>query len=114
MNISPAEAWSCIAAALAAIVLIANASEKIINAVHAAKAPNEKQNERLDGLEERMKTVEARLEEGSDRFSDLAEANKVTQMALLALLDHGIDGNNIEQMRSAKEALRAHLIGGSK
>lgn len=29
---------------------------------------------------------------------------------LLALLDHGIDGNNIEQMQHAKEELQNHLI----
>ncbi len=113
-KLSPAEVWSCVAAALAAVVLIANACEKIINAFKAVKAPNEKQNARLDELETRMKAVEARLDEGGNRFEELAEANKVTQMALLALLDHGIDGNNIEQMQKAKEALRAHLIGGTK
>ena len=31
-------------------------------------------------------------------------------MALLALLDHGIDGNNIEQMKQAKEDLQRHLV----
>ena len=30
--------------------------------------------------------------------------------ALLALLDHGIDGNNISQMQEAKTALQNHLI----
>jgi len=44
------------------------------------------------------------------RLDSLDEGNRATQRALLALLDHGIDGNNIEQMQHAKEALQNHLI----
>ena len=33
------------------------------------------------------------------------------EQALLALLDHNLDGNNIDQMQKAKEALQKHLIG---
>lgn len=109
-KLSPAETWSCIAAALAAIVLVANACEKIINAFKAVKAPNEKQNARLDEHEARLQRVEERLQAGSDRFDSIEESNKAFGLALLAILDHCIDGNNIEQLQRAKETLRNHYV----
>ena len=35
---------------------------------------------------------------------------RVSQQALLALLDHSIDGNNVDQMRAAKIAIQKHLL----
>lgn len=104
------EVWGWIAAALAAIVLISNAVEKIVMGWKAAKAPNDMQNERLDALEEWRKEVDRKLIRDNDRLRDMDTGNRVTQRALLALLDHGIDGNNIKQMQDAKEALQDHLI----
>ena len=109
-QITLAEVWGWIAAVLAAIVLISNAAEKIVQAVKAAKAPNDQQNERLNALEEWRKDVDRKLVRDNDRLQDIDSGNRVTQRALLALLDHGIDGNNIKQMQDAKEALQDHLI----
>lgn len=107
---SLSELWGWIAAVLAAIVLISNAAEKIVQAVKAAKAPNDQQNERLNALESWRKDVDRKLDRDNDRLRDIDSGNRVTQRALLALLDHGIDGNNIKQMQDAKEALQDHLI----
>jgi hypothetical protein len=102
--------WAKILAVASAIVLLANAVEKIVKAVKAAKVPNDQQNKRLTELEEWRKEVDGKLSHDHDRFEDLDNGNRVTQRALLALLDHGIDGNNIEQMQHAKEELQNHLI----
>lgn len=89
---------------------IGTAVEKVAKAVSVAKAPNVAQNDRLDALEKWREEVDRRLDKGSQHFSTLDDGSRVTQLALLALLDHGIDGNNIEQMQHAKEELRKHLI----
>lgn len=102
--------WAAILAAASAIVLLSNATEKIVKAVKAAKAPNDQQNERLDALELWRQEVDGKLRRDHERFEELSHGERVTQRALLALLDHGIDGNNIEQMQHAKEALQNHLI----
>lgn len=107
---SLSELWGWIAAVLAAIVLISNAAEKIVQVVKVAKAPNDQQNERLNALESWRKDVDRKLDRDNDRLRDIDSGNRVTQRALLALLDHGIDGNNIKQMQDAKEALQDHLI----
>ena len=109
-NLTPAMIWSTVLSIAAAIVLLSNAVEKIVKAVRAAKAPNVQQDERLAELEKWREKVDRRLTNDDDRLSDIDSGNRVTQRALLALLDHGIDGNNIEQMQHAKEELQDHLI----
>lgn len=93
-----------------AIVLLSNAAEKIIKAWKTAKAPNDRQNERLDALERWKEEVDSKLANDHERIAAGDAGNRVVQRALLALLDHGIDGNNIEQMQHAKEDLQNHLI----
>jgi hypothetical protein len=92
------------------VVTVGNAVEKIAKVWKAAKAPNVAQDTRLDELEKWRKTVDQALARDLERFRAQDESERVTQRALLALLDHGIDGNNIEQMKRAKEVLQNHLI----
>ncbi|MBQ4066234.1 MAG: hypothetical protein IJD22_01195, partial [Clostridia bacterium] len=102
--------WSVLFAIAAAIVLIANAIEKIVKVAKAARAPGDRQDERLAELEKWKDKVERRLSNDDDRLLDIEKGDRATQRALLALLDHGIDGNNIKQMQDAKEELQNHLI----
>ena len=109
-HLTPEQIWAGIAFVFSAIILTANAFEKIVSAVKAAKAPNIQQNERLDRLEEWKKEVDKVLVQDVNRFDAIEAGNRVTQRAILALLDHGIDGNNVKQMQDAKEELQNHLI----
>lgn len=93
-----------------AINTMGSAFEKIAKARQAAKAPNARQDERLEKLEGRMDKVDEYLAQDKRRLDTMDEGNRVTQRALLALLAHGIDGNNVEQMEKAKCALEEHLI----
>ena len=102
--------WTAVLAVASAVVLLSNAAEKIAKAWRTAKAPNARQDERLDKVEKHLKEVDAFLAIDKKRLDSMDEGNRATQRALLALLDHGIDGNNIEQMQHAKEALQNHLI----
>lgn len=108
--ITSAEIWTIILAGASAIVLLSNAAEKIAKAWRTAKAPNARQDERLDKVEKHLEEVDAFLAIDKKRLDSIDDGNRATQRALLALLDHGIDGNNIEQMQHAKEALQNHLI----
>lgn len=104
------EIWTLILAGASAIVLLAQAAEKIGKAVQMAKAPNVKQDERLEKLEKHLEEVDSYLAKDKERLNCIEDGNRATQRAILALLDHGIDGNNIKQMQDAKEALQNHLI----
>lgn len=109
-TITLANAWAWLLTAATALVLLSNAAEKIVKAVKAARAPGVTQDARLDALEEWRKTVDSKLSRDNERLEVIEEGTRASQRALLALLDHGIDGNNIKQMQDAKEALQNHLI----
>ena len=110
MEITAESFWTVLLSGASAIVLISNAVEKIIKAYKTAKAPNARQDERIAYLEKWRDSVERRLSTDNDRLRDIEKGDRATQRALLALLDHGIDGNNIKQMQDAKEELQNHLI----
>ena len=109
-NMTPAIIWTTILAAASAVVLLSNAAEKIIKAVKAAKAPSNQQNERLDALEEWRAEVDRERITDRKHLKVIDDGNRMTQRALLALLDHGIDGNNTKQMQTAREDLQDYLI----
>ena len=104
------EFWPAVLAVASAIVLLFNAGEKIAKIIQAAKAPNAKQDERITALEAWTAEVDAKLESDLHRLDSIEAGNRASHQALLALLDHGIDGNNIKQMQDAKETLQQHLI----
>ena len=110
MEWTPFEVWAAVLAFASAFVLLSNAAEKAVKAWKAAKAPSDMLNQRMDAFEEWKKEVDGKLLRDHDRLQAIDSGNRVTQRALLALLDHGIDGNNIEQMQHAKEELQSHLI----
>jgi hypothetical protein len=109
-NITLSAAWAWLLAAALAIDTFGRAFERIAKARKAAQAPNDQQNKRLDDLEAWKAEADRKLLNDNNHLINIDSDNRVTQRALLALLDHGIDGNNIKQMQHAKEELQEHLI----
>ena len=83
----------------------------IVKAINTAKAPQKKQTERIDDLEGRIKDLETFSKSDKARLDDIEEGNRVTQRAILALLSHGIDGNDLDSMKKAKQELTDYLTG---
>ncbi len=96
-------------AAAAAINQLGNAAEKIAKAWRAAKAPNDEQNARLDALEKWKEDVDRKLDTDHKQLEGIHDGLRAIYQSNLALLDHGIDGNNIKQMEDAKTVLLKHL-----
>lgn len=121
IGITPTELWQIILAVCGAIITISGAIAVIINFVNKAKEPNKVQDERISALEESVKRIDARLEQGDNRFSSdskrmeaieqsMKVTNKVIIESLQALTSHAIDGNNIEELKEAKKSLDNYLI----
>ena len=100
--------WAAILALCSAFLLVTDVVLRL--SVLKSKAPDTQQNQRLDALEKWKESVDRKLDADNRRFGRMEDANHVTMLALLALLDHGIDGNNIRQMEVAKEELNKHLV----
>lgn len=117
-TITPAQFWTGLLAAASAIVLLANAGKAIASAWKAAHAPDEKQDARLDALEQWktgdlatwQKEVDRKLSNDYEALQNIQGGLRASYQAQLALLDHGIDGNNLKQMQDAKEVLQKYLI----
>lgn len=106
---TPSQVVAAILAVASAIVLLANAAEKIAKVWQAAKAPNVKQDEEIKELQEWRKEVDRKLNSDRQQLDEIHGGLRASYQAQLALLDHGIDGNNIEQMQHAKAGLLQHL-----
>lgn len=110
MDITAETIWTAFLSVASAVVLISNAIEKIVKAHKTAKAPELKQNERINTIEQRLDSIEEKLANDNARLCDIKKGDRATQRALIALLDHGIDGNNLEQMKNARDELNNYLI----
>lgn len=102
--------WPAVLAVASAVVLLVNCAEKIAIAIKAARAPEDKQNKKIQDIEDRLNKVESKLENDKKQIADAKECNHVLTKGMLALLEHGINGNNIDQMRDAKNGVEAYLI----
>ena len=97
--------------ALAGVVTtLGSAAEKIAKVIRAAKAPNDEQDRRISDAEKDIRDIKGFIANDKKRLDALEGGNRVTQRALLALLGHGLDGNNQKQMKEAKEELESYLI----
>ena len=113
-NLSPGEIITLviggILALAGAVSTVGGAVEKIAKAVRAAKAPEKAQNDEIDEIKRRLDKVEIKLESDKKQIADSKECNHVLTQGMLALLEHGINGNNIDQMREAKKGVESYLI----
>ena len=94
------------------IINVAAVITLIVTLVKKAKAPNVSQNERLDKIEKRLDDYDDIFKRDNKRLNHIEDGNRVTQRALLALLAHGIDGNEIDGLKKAKKCLEEYLIQG--
>ena len=98
--------WVC-----GAIVSVSAAIAVIVKVIQRAKAPEKTQNERIEKLEKEMEKYKQFFENDNRRLKKLEDGNIVTQQALLALLSHALNGNDIDSLKKAKEHLENYLTG---
>jgi uncharacterized membrane-anchored protein YhcB (DUF1043 family) len=121
--ISPNDLWQVIVAVCGGIIALSGAGAVITGIVHKAKAPNVKQNERLDKIENDIKEIKeqqqvnnTRFAADSSRMDDLEETfretTKLMIKSLQALTAHAIDGNNVEQLKNVDDQLNNYLLNG--
>ena len=109
MNPGIQQAIDNISTWLQLIITVGAVVTLFITVSKAAQRPNQTQDERLDALEKWQGEVEKRLETGGSHFERIDSGNRVTQRALLALMSHAINGNDIDKLRKAKDDLETYL-----
>lgn len=104
------EAWLIFLSVCTGIITISSAAAVIIGLFKKFKQPEEDQNARLTLIEEKILSIEKRLDEHDELVVSLRESNKVTQEALWALLGHAIDGNNVDDLKKAQGKLHDRIF----
>lgn len=110
ISFTPAQLIALILGICAAISCIGGAIALIAKGADRIRAPERKQDERLTDLEKRIAQHDELLDNDKNRLEMIEEGNRVTQRAILALLAHSIDGNDVEKLQKAMEALQDYLI----
>ncbi len=111
ITFTPQQVFEMILWVCGAIVSVSAAIAVIVKVIQKAKAPEKTQNERIDKLESDVKSLKQYLDNDNKRLKALEEGNIVTQQALLALLSHALNGNDIDSLKEAKTKLEKYLIG---
>lgn len=93
-----------------AVTTVGGAIEKIAKAIRVVKAPEQAQNDEITEIKDRLDKLESKLGKDERQIEASKECNRVLTKGMLALLEHGINGNNIDQMRDAKNDVEAYLI----
>ena len=117
ISFTPAQLIALILSICGTIVTISAAIGVIVKALDKARAPEREQNKRLDDHDKRLGALEeiaVKFREYFDnddrRFKEIEKSNKITQAALLALLKHSLNGNDMESLKSAEKSLEEYLI----
>lgn len=117
ISFTPSELIGFITAIGGSIVTIGAVITLIVKLFNRVKAPELKQDERLDALEKRqleqaetIETFKQYFTNDDNRFKAIERSNKVTQNALLALLKHALNGNDLQALKDAEKSLEAYLI----
>ena len=117
IQFTPAQLIALVLAICGAIVTISAAIGVIAKALDKARAPEKEQNERLDAHEKRLNAHDEIIERFKEyfdnddrRFKEIEKSNKITQSALLALLKHSINGEDITSLKEAEKSLEEYLI----
>lgn len=117
ISFTPAELVGFISLIGGTILTIGAVVTLIINIVKKLRAPEDKQNEKLKNHEDRIKSLEDQNKiftqyfiNDDKRFKAIERSNKITQSAILALLKHSINGQDIESLKKAEKSLEEFLI----
>lgn len=117
ISFTPTELVGFITAIGGAIVTVGAVITLIFKLVNRVRAPEIKQNERIKSVEDRLKAIEEQNKiftqyfiNDDKRFKAIERSNKITQSALLAILKHSINGQDIESLKKAEKSIEEFLI----
>ena len=93
------------------ILTILNILDRSAIIKEKAESPHKEMAKKVEDLEHHVEEIEARLKNDNWRIEQLEDGVRVLLESMGALLSHSIDGNNMEEMKSAKKKLNEYLIG---
>ena len=103
------------------ILVLAAVVALIYNLIKKANAPNERQDrkiseveKRVDGHDKDLNRIWSHLDMDKHRLDDLESEQRITNRVIIqtlqVLVRHGIDGNNLDELRKADMVLNEYLL----
>lgn len=111
ITFTPIELYQIIIAICVTITTVSAAVAVIVKTYQLIKKPERTQDERITTLEAEVKEIKQYLDNDNKRLKTLEDGHRVEQQALLALLSHALNGNDVDSLRDAKTKLENYLIG---
>ena len=100
------EWWGWVVSVLGAIILLANGIKAIRELLTPATAIAEK----VEKLDRRDKEYAVKVEEINTALGKHEQTNQAVLKALVAIVNHEIDGNGIEGLKKARDELSNSII----
>jgi len=104
------EWWQITLVICGAIITILTVWNMIESRVKAIKEPTTNLSSRVAVIESKIEEYEQRFKRDKERIEEIEKGNRITQRSLLALLNHDLIGNNVEEMTDVKKELENYLI----
>ena len=102
--------WESIISIAAGITAICVCVSWLYKGAKKVQDPVNKNEERITAIEARLAKHDEMLDADNRRLKAIEGENRIIMKALLALLSHGIDGNDVDGMRLARDELQKYLI----
>ena len=78
--------------------------------INKINSPRDELEKRMTEAERKIKEHDEQIAKASSRINTLEKEERLIMRALLALLEHGLDGNNVQKMSEAKNDLEKYLL----
>ena len=121
MTFTAGELSAAILAIVGLVLTILNIVDKTATLKARATEPEKEQNKRLDDIEDSIRRIKERLDDGNKRFEadaakiraleeNMRTSNKVIIESLQALTVHALDNSHVDELKEAKKTLDSYLL----
>ena len=104
--------FAAIGAFCGLVVSISAAMGVLVKVIKKIKEPNTTQDSRIEALEKRADLTDKMLDNDNRRLTKLENESSLTLRAVLALLKHGINGNDTQSMKDSMDRIEYFLVNG--
>ena len=102
--------WQITLVICGAIITILTVWNMVESRVKSIKEPTQTLSSRVAVIESKIEEYEQRFKRDKEKIEEIEKGNRITQRSLLALLNHDLIGDNVEEMTDVKKELENYLI----
>ena len=110
MTFTLTQLWQIFLAMCGSLITIAGAGAIIIGLINKAKKPDAERDGKLKRHDELLDNDNKRLKALEEHQTEIEESQKMMMRAMVALMRHAIDGNNIEQLTKESNKLNEYIF----